>query len=91
MNSAWYKFLLASNRRVWHPLPGDVLLVTGLLWLGACSYAQAAFINVDDPDFGVGSVVLDQNTGLEWLRMEHTTLSPEQLAMLDTGSGVWSR
>ena len=53
----------------------------------ASQSAQATFIQTSDPRFGVGSGVLDTNTGLEWLKVTFSQgLSANQvLAQLSPG------
>lgn len=73
----------------------DVIRRLGLALLVAVAAlarpSQADFTHRDDPYFGPRSIVRDDRTGLEWLHMGLSTLTPAQQADLEAGSGHWSR
>ena len=76
-----------TNQRSLTSWLGVALLVTAILPRAG----EAAFSRHDDTFFGPRSIVRDDRSGIEWLHMGLSTLTPAEQSDLEAGVGHWSR
>jgi hypothetical protein len=75
------------SSRIWFGRMAQVLCCLALWLVISSGAARATLITIDDPSFGPNSLVLDTNTGLEWLNLRFSQGLSARQVLAQTGPG----